>query len=232
LRFNQPHPWNVTPRKAVEIQEYLRSKVIQVNTFERVDKIAGVDISLPKDSDLARAAVIVLKFPTFELLEQQTASVRVEFPYIPGLLAFREAPAILIAMKQLTLLPDLIMVDGQGLAHPRKMGIASHLGLILNLPTIGCGKTRLCGHHESLGREAGSYTYLFDNGEVIGAAVRTKKDTNPVYVSIGHKIDLVTAVRFVLKCCQGYRLPTPIRMAHHLAGCPDEDEPESLGARV
>ncbi|HUT68422.1 MAG TPA: deoxyribonuclease V, partial [Dehalococcoidales bacterium] len=162
--------------------------------------------------------VVVLSYPEFELVETRIVTDRIEFPYVPGLLSFREAPLILAACEELTVTPDLLMVDGQGIAHPRRMGLASHLGLFLDIPTIGCAKSRLCGSHEEPGNEAGSYAELLDNGEVIGAAVRTRTGVKPVYVSIGHKVDLSTAIRRVLECCRGYRLPEPTRLAHQAAG--------------
>jgi deoxyribonuclease V len=140
------------------------------------------------------------------------------FPYVPGLLSFRESPLILVACERLTVTPDLFLVDGQGIAHPRRMGFASHLGLFLNTPAIGCAKSLLCGTHEMPGIEPGSYTEIIDKGEIIGAALRTKRSMNPIYVSIGHKIDLQNAIHWALECCRGYRIPEPTRLAHLAAG--------------
>jgi len=180
--------------------------------------IAGVDMAVNKRGGMATAAVVVLGYPELNLVETRVVSGEINFPYVPGLLSFRESPLILAACEQLTLTPDLILVDGQGIAHPRRIGLASHLGLFLDTPTIGCAKSRLCGRHETPTIEAGGYAELVDSGEVIGAALRTKSGVNPVYVSIGHRIDLRSAICWVLECCRGYRLPEPTRLAHLAAG--------------
>jgi deoxyribonuclease V len=143
---------------------------------------------------------------------------KISMPYIPGLLSFRESPLILAACEQLSNIPDLVLIDGQGIAHPRRLGLASHVGLFLNLPTIGCAKSILCGQHPPLAEEAGSHAELLDNGEIIGAALRTKSRVKPIYVSVGHRIDLVSALQWVINCCRGYRLPEPTRLAHLAAG--------------
>ncbi len=176
--------------------------------------IAGLDISPPTARGIATAAVVVLESPELEAVEIKVVSGKLNFPYIPGLLSFREAPLTVAVCQRLTLTPDLILVDGQGIAHPRRLGLASHLGLLLGTPTIGCAKSRLCGKHETPGEEPGSYAELIDEGEIIGAALRTKPRVNPIYISIGHKIDLESAIHWVLKCCRGYRVPEPTRLAH------------------
>jgi deoxyribonuclease V len=160
----------------------------------------------------------VLSYPGLELLEQSLAQVPAKMPYVPGLLSFREAPAILAACEGLASEPDLFVFDGQGFAHPRRFGIASHVGVILGKPSIGCAKSRLCGTHHEPAKGAGSYVFLYDGDEVIGAVLRTRDNVSPVYVSIGHRIDLETAVQYVLGCCKGYRLPEPTRYAHRAAG--------------
>ncbi len=180
--------------------------------------IAGVDISVKRGLGLAVGAVVVLKYPELRLIETIIVSGELDFPYIPGLLSFRESPLTLAACERLTTIPDLILVDGQGIAHPRRMGLASHLGLFLDTPTVGCAKSLLCGSYEVPGTEPGSYTEVVDNGEVIAAALRTRQGVKPVYVSIGHKVDLQTAIRWVFECCRGYRLPEPTRLAHLAAG--------------
>jgi deoxyribonuclease V len=157
---------------------------------------------------------VVLEYPELGLVETKVVSGKLDFPYIPGLLSFREAPLTLVACERLSVTPDLILVDGQGIAHPRRLGFASHLGLFLDMPTIGCAKSRLCGSHEEPGNEPGNYTEVVDEGETIGVALRTKAGVKPVYVSIGHKVDLQTAIYWVLECCCGYRLPEPTRLAH------------------
>jgi deoxyribonuclease V len=180
--------------------------------------IAGVDISAGKRGEMAKGAVVVLSYPELRVVETKVVNGELDFPYIPGLLSFRESPLILAACERLTATPDLILVDGQGVAHPRRMGLASHLGLFLNTPTIGCAKSLLCGRHEMPGDKPGSYAEVVDRGETIGVVLRTKSVTKPIYVSIGHKIDLQTAIYWVLECCRGYRLPEPTRLAHLAAG--------------
>jgi len=162
--------------------------------------------------------VVVLSYPELRVVETKIVQGNLDFPYIPGLLSFRESPLILAACEQLTVTPDLILVDGQGIAHPRRMGLASHLGLFLNTPTIGCAKSLLCGKHEVPDEKPGSCAEVVDRGDTIGVALRTKLGIKPIYVSIGHKIDLQTAIHWVLECCCGYRLPEATRLAHLAAG--------------
>ncbi len=180
--------------------------------------IAGVDMSVSRARGEATAAVVVLDFPELEIVETKVVCGRLELPYIPGLLSFRESPLTLAACEGLTVTPDLVLVDGQGIAHPRRMGLASHLGLFLDTPTIGCAKSLLCGTHEEPGVEPGSYAEIVDRGEVIGVALRTKPGVKPLYISIGHKVDLQSAIYWVMQCCRGYRLPEPTRFAHLAAG--------------
>ncbi len=212
------HSWQVSPAQALNIQQRLAAQVSKSNEGATLHFIAGVDISAPKVEGTATAAVVVLQYPELALVETRTVNGELDFPYIPGLLSFRESPLVLAACERLTVAPDLILVDGQGVAHPRRMGLASHLGLLLNTPTIGCAKSLLCGRHEVPGIEPGSYTEIIDRGETIGVALRTKLGVKPIYVSIGHKVDLQTAIRWVLECCRGYRLPEPTRLAHLVAG--------------
>lgn len=205
--------------EAVRLQLEYAHRVSRVNEVAANPIfIAGVDISVNRLENRATGAIVVLNYPELRPVEVKTATGKIEFPYIPGLLSFREIPLLLEACEKLVITPDLFLVDGQGIAHPRRMGIASHLGLFLDRPTIGCAKSRLYGKHKTPGLEAGSYTELLDNDEVIGAVVRTKTGTSPVYVSIGHKVDLPTAVQWVLACCRKYRLPEPTRLAHLAAG--------------
>ena len=180
--------------------------------------IAGADVSVSKTQGMATGAVVVLEYPGFTVVEVKEIHGRLGFPYIPGLLSFRESPLVLAAYEELSVTPDLLLVDGQGVAHPRRFGLACHLGLLLDIPTIGCAKSRLCGRHEVPEIEPGSYTELVDGDETIGVALRTKLRTNPIYVSIGHKVDLDSAIHWVLECCRGYRLPEPTRLAHLAAG--------------
>jgi len=198
------------------LQSAWRERVVRENRFERLRFVAGVDVSVR--GELACAAVCVLTYPDLEPVEQRLALRRVEFPYVPGLLGFREVPCIVEAFGRLEVVPDLALVDGHGLAHPRRFGVATHLGVTLDLPTIGCAKSRLVGEHREPAPRRGSRTRLSHEGESIGSVVRTREGVSPVYVSIGHRVDLATAVRIVLRCAPRYRLPEPIRAAHRLAG--------------
>ena len=212
------HSWQVSTTQALEIQQRLATQVSKMNEVATPRFIAGVDISAGRGEGIATGAVVVLQYPKLSVVETKIAQGKLNFPYIPGLLSFRESPLTLAACEKLTIAPDLILVDGQGIAHPRRLGLASHLGLFLNTPTIGCAKSLLCGNHEAPKTEPGSYTEIADRGEVIGAVLQTKPRVKPVYVSIGHKVDLQTAIYWVMKCCHGYRLPEPTRLAHLAAG--------------
>jgi len=212
------HSWQVSTAQALEIQQGLAAQVSKRSEVTTPRFIAGVDISVGKEDGMATGAVVILNYPELRVMETKVARGKLDFPYIPGFLSFRESPLTLAACQKLAITPDLILVDGQGIAHPRRLGLASHLGLFLNTPTIGCAKSILCGSHEAPGAEPGSYTEVVDRGEIIGAALRTKLGVKPVYVSIGHKIDLQTAIYWVMNCCRGYRLPEPTRLAHLAAG--------------
>ena len=218
MKVERLHSWQVSTAQALDLQRRLAGQVSRNGEVTAPRFIAGVDISAGKAQEMATAAVVVLNYPELRLVETKVAQGRLDFPYIPGLLSFRESPLTLAACQQLTITPDLILVDGQGIAHPRRFGLASHLGLFLNTPTIGCAKSRLCGQHEEPGVEPGSYTEVIDRDETIGVALRTKLGVKPIYVSIGHKVDLQTAIYWVMKCCCGYRLPEPTRLAHLAAG--------------
>ncbi|MGD9675957.1 MAG: deoxyribonuclease V [Candidatus Bipolaricaulia bacterium] len=213
------HPWTVTPRQAAGIQLELRVR-LDLSWSERpVSTVAGIDVSVVRN--LARAAVVVLGFPDLRPRASATAEMKNVFPYVPGLLSFREGPVILAAWEKLGAKPDLVLFDGHGTAHPRGMGIASHMGLWLDVPTIGVAKSRLCGVAMEPGSHRGAVADLLDEADprrVLGAVVRTKDATHPVFVSPGHRIDLVHAVEFVLRCVGSHRLPEPTRWAHHVAG--------------
>ncbi|MBI4320326.1 MAG: deoxyribonuclease V [Chloroflexi bacterium] len=208
------HPWNVTPQEARNIQIDLATHVVRHSAVAEVRRVAGVDVAVGRVGQTGRAGVVVLGYPELAPVEVQNVEAQITFPYIPGLLSFRELPAVIRAFERLAHCPDLVMVDGQGLAHPRRFGIACHLGVVLDLPTIGCAKSILLGRHDPLGDEVGATGLLVDAGEVVGAAVRTRVGSKPLYVSIGHKVDLDTAVQWVLACCRGHRLPEPTRLAH------------------
>ncbi len=210
------HPWDVSPTEAVAIQKKFRNEITTENRVGPVNMVAGVDISIKKN--IARAAVVVLSYPELEPLEESIIEEPVRFPYVPGLLSFREIPALIDAFEKLRLVPDLIIADGQGTAHPRRFGLACHLGLVLDIPTIGCAKSRLCGTHDDPDETAGSMAYLHHKEDIIGAAVRSKNRTRVLFVSPGHKIDLTNSIAFVLNCCRGYRLPETTRWAHRVAG--------------
>jgi deoxyribonuclease V len=216
MRAQAPHNWELTPKSAVEVQRRLRQQVVTYNELPTVRTVAGVDIST--GGGRARAAIVVLELQALQPLEAATSNLPLTSPYIPGLLAFREGPAIFAALDRLRMEPDLYIFDGQGLAHPRRMGIATHMGVIMDRPSIGCAKSRLCGEHDEVGPRVGQYSELRDQGEVIGAVLRTRERVKPVYISIGHKIDLQTAIDYVLRCGAGFRLPEPIRWAHKVAG--------------
>ncbi len=215
MEYHALHSWDVTPEEARQLQNRLRAQVILTDRFGTINTVAGVDIGLKKDT--AIASVVVLSFPELQVVDSVVTASPVRFPYIPGLLSFREIPPLLTAFDQLKTIPDLIIVDGQGIAHPRRFGLASHLGLILDKPTIGCAKSRLCGQYNEPDSEQGAYTYLTDKEEVIGAVIRTRTNVRVVYVSIGHRISLDSARIWTLACCRGYRLPETTRYAHNAA---------------
>ncbi len=214
---NLQHAWDVTPDEAVAIQNRLRSEVIARDEFGEVRRVAGLDIGFEDGGSTTRAAVVVLSLPN--LTVQETALVRqpTRFPYIPGLLSFREVPASLAALAQLSEPPDLLLCDGQGTAHPRRFGLACHLGVLSGLPAIGVAKTLLTGHHAPLAEDRGAWQPLYDAGEVIGAVLRTRRRTRPVYISPGHRIGLESAIAYTMRCTPRYRLPETTRRAHNLA---------------
>jgi len=214
VKIRELHDWQISIAQAKQIQMELARQISHKNEVAKPRFIAGVDISAPDSGGIARAAAVILTYPLLEVAEVKTTEDKLNFPYIPGLLSFRESPLVLAVCQKLSIDPDLILVDGQGIAHPRRLGIASHLGLLLDIPSIGCAKSRLCGTHSTVNDKVGSYTELIDNGEIIGVALRTKTYVNPVYISIGHKIDLPTAIHWVMECCRGLRLPEPSRLAH------------------
>lgn len=212
------HPWKVSYKEAVRIQNDLRKQLILRKEFVNPGLVAGADVSYSKKNSRFYAMVIVFKLPGLIPIEEITATRSVEFPYIPGFLSFREAPVLLEAFKKIKNIPDVVIVDGQGIAHPRGLGLASHLGLILDLPTVGCAKNRLTGQYQEVADEAGSYEFLRINGRVMGAVLRTKKGVKPVFISPGHRIDLSSSIELVLKTTKGYRLPEPTRQAHIKGG--------------
>jgi deoxyribonuclease V len=211
------HPWNVSPKKAIQIQEALREQVILKKTFSKVRTIGGGDVAYAKDEDRLVGVVVVLSFPQLETLEVATAAGKTSFPYIPGLLTFREGPILLKAFQKLELKPDVMIFDAQGIAHPRGLGLASHMGLCLDLPSIGCAKTPLFGKFTIPERRKGDFEWIREEGKKVGAALRTRDGVNPLFVSPGHRLDLRTSIQIVLACCRGFRIPEPLRLADHLA---------------
>lgn len=223
MHVNHLHDWNLTIDEAIALQRQLAAQVVfdQPLDVEAVELVAGVDVSVKPDADgraMSQAAVVVLRLPGFEVIETVRAAMPTPFPYVPGLLSFREGPVLEQAFEQLQHVPDVFVFDGMGRAHPRRLGIAAHLGLWLEHPTIGCGKTRLIGGHADPAEERGATAELTDRGEVIGAVVRTRAWTKPVYISPGHRCDLKSAVALIMRCTGRYRLPEPIRAAHNAAG--------------
>ncbi len=215
MKGSGPHSWTLDPAAAIALQKRLAKKVIRRGGPRKVRFLAGVDVSTSRFSRTAWGGVVVLRSSDLAVVEEQGGEAEVRFPYIPGLLAFREIPLLLDLFDRLRHKPDLLFVDGQGIAHPRGFGIACHLGLLLDIPTIGCAKSRLCGSHADPGFLRGRGAPLFDaKGKIIGRVVRTKDGTRPVYVSVGHKIGLAAAVRWTLVCSSGHRIPEPTRQAH------------------
>ena len=211
------HAWDLSPEEAARVQTELRTRLVLTWDNRPVATIGGVDVSIKTES--TRAAIVVLLYPDLTPVEAAVADTPLVFPYIPGLLAFREGPAVLAAWVKLQNKPDLLMFDGQGIAHPRGMGIASHMGLWLERPTIGVAKSRLYGRHVEVGPGRGDRADLLDKqGNIIGTVLRMREGTNPLYISPGHLIDVETATEFVLACSTGYRLPEPTRWAHKVAG--------------
>jgi deoxyribonuclease V len=218
MKIYQPHTWPRTVEEAIVIQEKLRSQVITEDKLEDpVQCVAGVDMGFEADGTISRAAVAVLSFPDLQVLETSLAYRPTSFPYIPGFLSFREIPAVIDALEKIKTTPNIILCDGQGIAHPRRLGIASHLGIIVDIPTIGVAKSLLIGKHEELSETKGSLQPLVHKGETIGAVLRTRTGVKPVYVSSGHRISLTTAIDYVLRCTLKYRLPETTRIADKLA---------------
>lgn len=214
--YEQLHDWSLTSREAVELQKELRARVRVVPLTKKIETVAGADISFNKYDPTLYAGIVVLRLPLLEVVEEVGVVSETKFPYVPGLLSFRESPSVLEAWAKLKTEPDAVMFDGQGIAHPRRVGIASHVGLLINRPTLGCAKSVLVGKFEEPGEERGAWTPMIDKGETIGAALRTKTRVQPIYVSPGHLIDLAGALELALACDGGYRQPEPTRRAHLL----------------
>ncbi len=217
MQINQRHAWPLTTEEAIAIQQQLRFEVIASDQLGPVRYVAGVDVGYDLAENITRAAVAVLSFPDLQLVEHALARRPTTFPYIPGFLSFREVPAVLDALEKLSVTPDLLLCDGQGIAHPRRFGIACHLGVLTNIPAIGVAKSLLVGKHDSLPVRRGSWQPLRHEGETIGAVLRTRACINPVYVSTGHRVSLTAAIDYVMRCTTKYRLPETTRWADKLA---------------
>jgi len=211
------HRWDLTPKEAIALQSRLAGKLVLRDDFGPLHRVAGVDVGFEDGGATTRAAVAVLGFPSLQLETSAIARLPTRFPYVPGLLSFREIPAVLAAMKRLRVKPDLLLCDGQGIAHPRRFGIASHLGLLLDIPAIGVAKTRLTGAHGDAPDERGAWTPLKDGKDIIGAVLRSRQGVKPLYISPGHRIGLASALACVMACVTRYRLPETTRWAHRLA---------------
>ena len=217
VKLAHAHDWDVSPREAINIQKQLCRYVIQTDKFGEINTVAGVDVGFEDSGRITRAAIVVLAFPSLELIQTAVARQPTAFPYVPGLLSFRELPAVLAAMRELQRPPDIFLCDGQGYAHPRRLGIASHLGVLTGMPTIGVGKSRLLGSHAAVTDQRGAWTPLMDKDEIIGAVLRSRQGVKPIYISIGHRISLASAIRLVMACTTRYKLPETTRLAHRYA---------------
>jgi deoxyribonuclease V len=216
MKLRRLHEWNVSPAEARRIQDRLAGRIILKRDFAEASTVAGADVAFDKLGRTAFAAVVVLEFPSLERIEVAFAEGPLRFPYVPGLLSFREGPVLLEALGRLKTNPDVIVFDGQGIAHPKRFGLASHMGLLLDVPTIGCAKSRLIGDFEEPGSRAGSRSVLRHREDIIGAVVRTRDGVRPVFVSPGHRIDTDGSVEIILGCLDGLRVPKPTREADRL----------------
>ncbi len=207
--------WNLTPRQAIQLQEQLRDRVVLSDRIGRIRYVAGADMAFDPETEVAFGGVIVYRFPELEEVERRMARRKLRFPYVPGLLSFRESPILMAAFARLRTPPDLILIDGHGRAHPRRFGIACHIGVLFDIPTIGCAKSLLVGEYAEPGSKAGSATPLNFHGERVGVVLRTRDHVRPIFVTQGHNVSLETAVKLVRKCLDGYRIPKPTREADH-----------------
>jgi deoxyribonuclease V len=217
VKYRNLHPWSVSTQEAKQIQLRLKDMIKPVWDGRKINTVAGADVGFP-DKHTVLAAVVVLSFPDLEVIERSISTQDVTFPYVPGYLSFREVPGLLSALENIRQTPDVLLCDAQGVAHQRRMGLAAHVGLLVDTPVLGCAKSVLFGTFSPPGERRGSYSHMFDKeGEVIGAAVRTRERVKPVYVSIGNRIDLETAIDVVMRCSTRYRIPRPLRLAHQLS---------------
>lgn len=225
MNYRTLHPWGVSPSEAIVIQKDLHSRLILDEAPQAIQTVAGIDVSFTRGQRRLFASIVVIDLTRpyresnrpFSIIETAVGSLEVDLPYIPGLLSFREIPVVLSAWKKLEHRPDCLVCDGQGLAHPRRMGLAAHLGLIVDRPSIGCGKTRLIGEYQAPGPNKGDRSSLVDREEIVGTVLRTRKRVKPIFISQGHRMTLEAAIKIILSCQVRHRLPEPIRMAHRLA---------------
>jgi len=217
LRLKTTHSWQLSVAEAVKLQRQLAPCVNLQDEIDPVNTVAGVDVGFENNGNITRAAIAVMSYPGLELHESAIARCKTVFPYIPGLLSFRELPAVLKALKNLETLPDIFLCDGQGYAHPRRFGIACHLGVLTGIAAIGVGKTRLLGKYEEPANERGAWSPLTDREETIGAVLRTRTGVKPVFISQGHRVSLLTAIYYVMQCTTRFKLPETTRQAHRLA---------------
>lgn len=208
------HSWNVSVKEAIRIQEVLKDKIILKKDFSRFKAIGGGDVAYSKNGNRLFGAIAVLSFPHMEVIDMATADGKIIFPYMPGLLSFREGPILIKTFQRLRIKPDVMIFDGQGIAHPRRMGLASHMGLWLDLPSIGCAKTPLLKEFINPEPSKGCFEWIRQEGKKVGAVLRTKEKVKPLFVSPGHRIDLLMSIRLILESCQGFRIPEPLRKAH------------------
>jgi len=228
VKIKNLHAWDISIKDAPGIQKQLARKVRLKGKRKPPEIVAGADISFAQNSSRAFAGVVLLKFPSLEVMDEFTSEGELTFPYIPGLLSFREAPILLELFKKVRPAPDLIFFDGQGLAHPRKLGLACHVGLFLDCPAIGCAKSKLIGDYEEPEQGKGSFSHLLDTDQnVLGAVLRSRDGCKPIFISVGHKINLKTAVQRTLECTTRYRIPEPTRLAHNLVTKMRQRQPEA-----
>ena len=217
MKIHQLHNWDLSPKAAIALQKELAPQLISDTPLDiaGITSVAGIDVSIK--NNVSRAAVVVMRYPDLNIIETACAQEDTRYPYIPGLLAFREGPVVLAALAKLQSEPDVFIFDGMGQIHPRKLGIAAHLGLWLRRPTIGCGKTHYVGEYQAPGLDKGCRTILTYRDEQLGIVLRTRTNIKPVYVSVGHLAEINSAAELLLSCTPRYRLPEPIRAAHKLA---------------
>ncbi len=231
MKFNRLHAWTDDPREAEEIQDRFRTLVSLKPERTNFRLVGGADVAYSKKDNMAFATIVVLKVPEMELVEKVRAQANVTFPFMPGFFYFREGPVLTKALSRLKFVPDAFVFDGHGVCHPKGIGLASHMGLLLDMPTIGCAKKLLCGEVGELGNDVGETAPIFYGNQEVGRAVRSRESVKPLYISPGHKIDVETSVKTILDLLRGYRLPEPLRLAHVMANKQRRNYDTSMGGR-